>query len=288
MSSKKMRFKHNKRRNSGLVYEFLVRKMSESLIDKDSRSYKCALAITKKYFAAGQPMAKERQLFEIIASTRGVKPNVARRVLAEVIIVAKKLDHRLIDIKKSNAIKEIHRAFGKNLFSDYKFADYKAYASIQMLINGCNPKSTINESVQRVHLEEALINYMSVDTKRHAITEKIDPLVYSITVKKFNERYNDTLCESQKRLLKKYVVALASENSSRLVTAMLVVERKRLLFEMQSAHGVKEIHEDKQMIKKLKDAENMLRELNLRESHSSHVEDMLLYCKLVEELNSNG
>jgi len=286
-----VRFKHNKKRDSGLIYEFLVRRMSESLIDGDSVGYKSALAIAKRYFSQGQVLDRERQLFEAIISTCGVKETVARGIIREVSSAAVKLDHRLIDIKKSNVIKEIHRTFGKEFFSSYRLSEYKAYASIQLLINGCNPNSTLTESIQRVQLEESLVAYMSMSEKGK-VDESVgaDPLVYRIAIKKFNERYNDTLTEGQKKLLSSYIVALASSNfdGEKQVRSLLKRERKRIIMEIASSSVIKEIREDKTMAGKLKLAETILREMDLDNAVSSHVEDMLVYCRLVEELKSDG
>jgi hypothetical protein len=284
------KFKHNKKRNSGLIYEFLVRKMTESLIERDSKSYKQSLGIIKKYFSKGQPLDRERQLFEAITRTRGIKKSVGAGIIQEVITVARKLDHRVINIKKSNVIKDIHRTFGRGLFSSYRLQEYKAFASIQMLINSCNPKATINESVQRVQLADALINYMS--TVPVADVEKVnsDPLVYKIAMQKFNDRYDDSLNESQKRLLKCYAKALASppSKSERAVRTLLRNEQKRLILDISAESGIKEIIEDKNMSKKLKEAKAMLHEMDLSKSLDKRVEDLLLYCSLVEELKSNG
>jgi hypothetical protein len=159
-----------------------------------------------------------------------------------------------------------------------------------MLINSCNPKATINESVQRVQLADALINYMS--TVPVADVEKVnsDPLVYKIAMQKFNDRYDDSLNESQKRLLKCYAKALASppSKSERAVRTLLRNEQKRLILDISAESGIKEIIEDKNMSKKLKEAKAMLHEMDLSKSLDKRVEDLLLYCSLVEELKSNG
>lgn len=284
-----IRFKHNKKRNSGLVYEFLVRKMSQSVIEGNSSDYKKTLSIFKKYFSAGQPLAVERQLFEVITSTRGVKPTVARGIIKEVSAAARKLDHRLTNIKKSKLIKDIHTTFGRNLFSSYRLDEYKVYASIQLLVNSCNPRGSINESVQRVELEEALVCFMQ--SHKSPPKEKInpDPLVYKIAMEKFNERYDSSLNESQKRLLKNYIKALATPDvqTESLTRDLLTAERQRIICELATSTSVKEITEDKEMVSKLKKVKDTLQHMNLSKPTSAHVEDLMLYCGLVEELNSH-
>ena len=109
MSSGRPKYSHNKKRNSGLAYEFLVRKMSECLIDRDSASYKRALSIITEFYTPGKPLALEKQMFDTIMSTRGVKWNVARGVLNEVLREAKRLPYRSINGAKNSLIREVHR-----------------------------------------------------------------------------------------------------------------------------------------------------------------------------------
>jgi len=282
------KFRHNKKRNAGLTYEFLVRKISQSVIEKDHASYKKALSIAKKYYSKDQPLDTERQLFEAVISTRGIKEPVARNVIREIVKEAKNLNHRLIDIKKSNIIKEIHKAFGKEFFSSYRIPEYKAYASIQILINNCSSRPTLNENVARVQLEESLVEYMTASLKEdhENIQPKATSLVYSMAIKKFNERYEDALNESQKRLLKSYVAVSSSDKRSSL-KGMLEKERISILEKLGASHSIKELREDKTMMQKLSEAENKLKSLDFANATSDHIEELMLFHKLVEELESN-
>ena len=126
-------FKHNKKRDTGLVYEFLVRKLSQTMVEKDTSSYQKTMDILRKYYGDGAILAEERELFDVIMNARGLSEVAARRVLGEVQRVAKSMDARKIDIKKSNLIKEINYTFGRDFFSNHRVPTYRLLASIQML-----------------------------------------------------------------------------------------------------------------------------------------------------------
>ena len=72
---------HNKKRNGGLVYEFLVRQLGRSLIEQDSHGYQQTLGIIKRYWPAGSAMASEREYFNVIKNSRGVSDSNARKIL---------------------------------------------------------------------------------------------------------------------------------------------------------------------------------------------------------------
>ena len=126
-------FKHNKKRDTGLVYEFLIRKLSHAMINKNHDATQKTLEITRRYYGDGAPLSEERELFDVIRNARGLSESAARRVLGEIQRAAKEMDVKKIDIKKSNLIKEINYSFGKNFFFDYRIPEYRLLASIQMV-----------------------------------------------------------------------------------------------------------------------------------------------------------
>lgn len=281
--------KHNKKRNTGLVYEFLVRRLSSCLLENDSKGYKDALSIIQRYFYKGSPLDRERALFEAIIGTRGVSDRTAAAVITEVKREASKLDYIRLDRTKGRLIHEINRKLGKNLFSESHIDEYKAYASVQLLINGCSPKRTIEESVQRVRLEEALHRYMTIDPgSPDDEYSNVDDLAYRIAVKKFNERYSETLSESQKNLLKGYITSFVDDKEAGRFSRYLKKERSKLLTYLRSSHSVKEIAQDNLMLERLENAEDRLASMDLDRPGQDEVEDILLYTRLAEEISSDG
>jgi len=282
-----MSFKHNKKRNGALVYEFLIRKLSEAAIEENKKDYEKSLSLLRKYYSSGQLLTEEKQIFDVILGTNGVSRGVARGIVDEVVSAARQLDHKRVDIKKSNLIKEINHSFGKNFFSDYKLDDYRVYASVQLLINGCSPKKTIVESAQRVQLEEALVEYMTKPVITEETSSENDDLVYVLAMKKFNEKYQSSLNEAQRTVLRSYVEASMSstqENKDKLVD-VLKEEKKRVIGIIDGSFMTKEIAEDEKMRERLVEAKKTLSSMGVSTS-AAGVEEMMLFSKLAEEISS--
>ena len=73
--------RHNKKRNSGLLYELLIRKISRSLVEGDNKSASISKLIVKKYFSAGTELHKEYRLINAlvnvsVGSNKRDKPRV--------------------------------------------------------------------------------------------------------------------------------------------------------------------------------------------------------------------
>jgi len=281
-------FRHNKKRDTGLVYEFLVRQLSRSVVEKDPMTYKRTLEIVKKYYGDGTTLSEERELFDVIRSARGLSEASARRVLGEVERHARGMDAKRIDIKKSNLIKEINYSFGQDFFSDHRVPEYRLLASIQMVVDAARTQNRLTESVQKIQLEEGLVRYM---TTRGSFSEgttqrsEVDALVMSMVAKRFNEKYSTSLTEPQKKLLEKYIRWQVTGDAKPLSEA-LVVEMRRINDALTRASFMKEVIEDKSMSSKLEEAKSKL----LAEGACSldlQVEEVMMFQRLVEEVESD-
>lgn len=283
-------FKHNKRRNCGLVYEFLVRRISRSLIDEDKPSYGVSLGLIRKYYGPSTSLAAEKELFDVVRNTRGVTESAARRILNEVKKQAQKLDARKIDIKKSNLIKEINHSLGQKLYSDYRVPEYKLLASIQMIVDSCRGENRLTESVARIQLEEGVVKYMTttgdygIPSVRH---EEIDSFVTAIAAKKFTERYSKELCPSQQRLIEKYLRTQVTGDETD-IEKFIFSERQRIGSVLDASVGMKEFTDDKLMGERLEEIRKRVKVDPIRTKLDERVEELALFQRLVEEIQSDA
>lgn len=282
-------FNHNKKRNSGLVYEFLVRRVALSMVDRDPESYLKAVGIIKRYYSPGAPLAREREVFDVVSRTRGASEAVARRVLEEVKAHVSSLDHRKIDIKKSNLIKDIHYTFGKDFFTVHRIPEYRLYASVQMLIEQYRNQATgISEGVRRIELEESLTKFMrspagSQDASPRG--EKVDGLVAAMVVKKFEQRYSGALNEAQKKTLRRFMNFSMTGNREQFQREM-EEDRTGILKKLEASRDLGCFSEDKVMGQRMDEALTALRGIQDVTSESA-VQDVLLYHRLVQEIDSD-
>ncbi|MHB8407939.1 MAG: hypothetical protein ACYDHY_07635 [Acidiferrobacterales bacterium] len=283
-------FNHNKKRNSGLVFEFLVRQMGAGLIDKDQKVYQESLSLIRKYFGEGTPLGSERLLFEAFRENRGVTEGAAWRVIEEVKRLAKALDHKKIEIKKSNLIKELNHTFGRDFFNRHRIPEYRLLASIQMLIDGCVEAKPLQESVQQIRIEEALVRFMTAPETVQTVSSdevKVDGLVCALAAKKFQEKYGQALTEGQNRILMGYMRSTITGDKARLAK-LLEEQKQEILKSLSESKGLKEFKEDPVMAEKNSQAINRLRALDVSSPEEGTVEEVMLFRKLMEEVRSNG
>ncbi len=285
----KSHFKHNKRRDTGLVYEFLIRRLSRAMVEKDQKTYKRALEIVKKYYGEGAPLAEERELFDVIRNARGLAETSARRVLGEVERAAQRMDTKKIDIKKSNLIKEINYAFGRDFFSVHRVPDYRLLASIQMVIDSARTQNRLTETVQKIQLEEGLVRYMTTRgsfQEASAQRSEVDALVMAMVAKRFNEKYAKTLNAPQKALLEKYIRWQVSGDAMPLAE-FVSSEEKRIKGVLVRASFLREVRDDKAMLERLVEAQRKLDEPTFVHKMDEGVEKVMMYQKLAEEVESD-
>jgi hypothetical protein len=282
-------FSHNKKRNSGLVYEFLVRNLSRAMIDKDVQTYQRTLGLIRKYYSPGCPMTEERELFDVVRNTRGVSENAARRILGEIQRAALALDSKKINIKKSNLIKEINHGLGQSFWDQNRVPEYRLLATVQMIIDAARSDKKLTESIQNIQLEEALVGYMVSDERKlqpPVQSDNVDQLVMALTAKRFQEKYSRALGVPQKSLLEKFIRYQVTGDDGELVRYM-DAERDRIDASLRAATSLKEICDDQIMRDKLTEARAGF-VIDDRRSIDDRVEILMNYQHLVEEVESDG
>lgn len=282
-------FKHNKKRNSALVYEFLIRRMSSQLIAKDQLGYRRTFGMVERYYGSGTPLGAERELFDVIRNTRGASRSIAERVLGEVKEHAVKIEGRLLETKKGDLIREINHSIGQGFFSQHRIPEYRLLASIQMVIDGSRLRlDRLTENVQRVRLEEALIEFMTtqepIASQSDELNEdRVDGLVCSLAAQKFHEKYGDALIGPQKKLLDVYLRSIMTGKQERL-DEHISAEVVRLDKALVSGRLLKEVREDKVMESKYSEAQAALKKISGPGDVAKKIEELMLYQKLVAEL----
>ncbi len=88
---------HNKKRNTGLLYEFLIKTISQALVDDDKKRSSKALKIVKTHFKPGTELYKEFRLVNSIMKTTVSSEAVASSILNEAKSAARSHDLNALD-----------------------------------------------------------------------------------------------------------------------------------------------------------------------------------------------
>jgi hypothetical protein len=280
---------HNKRRNSALLYEFLVRHISKCLLEGKKADAEKAMSLSKKYFSVNSPLKDELVLFKVFETTKVQSEDSARKVLETVYNASKKINSRKIDEYKSKLIKEINYTFNDENFYNAKIPNYTFLASLQTLFNEARFKKSVVDEVKKIQLEDYIIGHLLKEKQeKGGDTLKVNPqynnTVYKLVIKKFNEKYNDKLNESQKKLLTKFIAFQISGKDKDLKEFL----KKEIINIGDKLKTIKEesIVKDVDLMKKLKECKERLLTLNFDTINESKIFEILQYLKLVEEIES--
>ncbi|MCK9430054.1 MAG: hypothetical protein M0R17_08630 [Candidatus Omnitrophica bacterium] len=209
---------HIKIKNTGILYELLVRQMTTELLNENSSK---AVVIFKKHFHVNSELNKELQLYKLLTDERVENINEAMMLLDETLIARKKINTLQLKKEKFNLIKEIKETYNIVDFFKTKLSDYKTHASVYKLFEQCNttPKEII--SSKKIILENLILNDSNKEETLTDVMKEFNEqdegvrlYAYKLLIEKFNEKYKN-LNVNQKRVLKEYVNNLS--NSQKLI-----------------------------------------------------------------------
>ena len=231
-----MKTKHNKKRNTAVLYEILVREMVRSIVDKDSNRKKKITEIVKESFGNGSVLGQEIQCYSALNESLGCDKYTAEKIIFRVKEMYNSLDKQEIFTEQSQVIKNINKNIGSQAFSNF-IPNYKSFATISQIFNPqANPK-------QKVIMENQILeNLMSNDSVDTSNLSPVDSLVVSSYAKRFNTKY-DGLLPEQKNLLAKYTLAIGDNEPD--FKIYLAEELRRLHKEVSQSLVLEEVKEDK-------------------------------------------
>ena len=276
--------KHNKLRNTGLLFELLVRTITaDALSNKNSP----AVDILKKHFVKSE-LGKEYKLYETVFKNTSISEAKAESILNTVLNASRNLNKETLKREKYNLIKEIKQNYNLDEFFKAKISNYKAHAALYILMETFeNKEADLNQVVAN---KLTLLEHLSVvpnNTPKEEILEEFKGydkelriLTYKILLDKFNKKY-DNLSENQKLILKEYINSVDNvvklrefynETAKNLKKEVVILNRK-------TSDPIIKI--------KLNEVVNLLKPISKTNNvKNDDVVNLLQYCELINELKS--
>ena len=151
-----MRIKHSKFKNTGLLFELLVRTItSDTLNGKESQ----AVNILKKYFVNTE-LGKEYKLYETVFKKSTISEGKANIILNTVLETSRKLNRSALRREKYNIIKELKEYYNLEELFKTKINNYKPLASLYTLFEIFNSKDITNPN-QIVDNRVSIMEYLT-------------------------------------------------------------------------------------------------------------------------------
>ena len=280
--------KHNKIRNTGLLYEFLLRQITLDVLKSDKVSR--AVQIIKNRFNENTELGKELALYNILAIKKFSDDKKAEYFINEVISSRHELNNSTLKRERYNLIKEIKEHYDLQKFMSSKVKNYKTHASAYKLFE----YSTLSPE----HKTESffnLVEHVTTNDKNIKLSETVGTklpddedlrvLTYKTLLEKFNQKYSK-LNLSQKNLLRAYINNVSGTSSLKEYIEKEIPKIKKGLVTYS-----KNLQDDVVKIK-LKEAINSINKFcKLTESKNvkdSSVVQMMRYYELLKELKKSG
>ena len=213
-----MKIKHSKYRNTGLIFELLVKQIAADTL---SGAESPAVGILKEFYASRTSLAKEYKLYDLVTKSKGVTQRRAEAVVSTITEVSRKLNQDALKNQKYKLISEIKKHYNLDEFFSIQVRDYKALAAMYCLLEAQNneelvdPQYLVDNKVTILeHLTDKTQNTEEVKDTLIEEYSKYDKdlklLTFKILLEKFNNTYKDLLPE-QKNILKEFITSVNSK-----------------------------------------------------------------------------
>ena len=276
------RIKHSKVKNTGLIFELLVRQVaSDTMNNKDSK----ALRVLKKHYNAKSELTKELKLYRTIAEERFGSEIKAEKFVDAVLRARKNINESQLRRDKYNLIKDLKNNYTVEDFFKSRVKNYKLHASTYKLFEFAEA----DDPKEYVSCKFALVEHVQSAPKKTASAPSLTSehkdgriLASKLVVDKFNEKYSK-LSAPQKAMLKEYINNVTNTVKLR---KYVLTEIKSLRSEIKS---LKSSVPSKIIRIKLNEVANLL--IQLGKKHLIEDKDvltMLRYYELVNELKNVG
>ena len=285
-----MKIKHSKYKNTGILFELLVRQITaDTLKGGDSP----AINILKEYFVKTS-LGREYKLYESILKSKVLNEGKANIIISTILESSKGFNRASLKKQKYNLINEIKKHYNLDVFFGAKIKSYKELAALYTLIESHNVDINTNIN-QVIDNKITILEYLTkheINTKEvkddvlkefQTYDKDLRILTYKVILEKFNNKYQD-LSSEQKQVLKEFINSVDSTPGLRSFYNTKIQELKSIL--IKESKNIK----DKVIQIKITEVIKYLVELDkTAKVDNNNLVDLLQYYELIQEIKTaNG
>ena len=291
-----MGFKHNKKRNVGLISEFFSRYIAGAFIDGRHNDIATARKIWDKHLHPKSETYKEFVLFNALYESNLKSKEVAYSLLNKARDVCKNQSQEVLDAEKAALINEVKATLKDKDFFDRPVSDFKTFASVQVLMNAWRGIGFKGDIADLATLEESVLEHMCTPKVANSLeneaekltTSAIDSLVVKLMTEKLNKRYENLLNETQRRMLQLYVFSQNDTEKKASLVSLLEDLKARTLKSVKSPVLTESL--DRTVKTKLQEVVKLLEESSYSNIPENLGDDLIAFymtiAKLTEEVES--
>ncbi len=284
------KLKHSKFKNTGILFELLVRQITADILDDNKKSY--ANELMRNYFSEDSVLGQEQRLYQLLMEETFSDEKSAERFLDVVIQSHTKLNTSDLSKARYNLVREMKDNYPIDDFLRSKIRNYKTYASIYKLFESktpnifCDPKELFESKNTIV---QNIVNRKTNSFKNEEVVETYEKqnedlrlISYRLLVNSFNKKYS-SLDERQQTLLKNYINNISNTNSLREYVNKEIPKVKKELVSLKES-----VIDDKVVSIKLDEVVTQLDKIcDGRVVKDSQVTTLLMSYELIKEIKKH-
>ena len=283
-----MKIKHSKYRNTGLIFELLVKQIAADTLNKEDSP---AISIIREYFANKSTLAKEYKMYNLVIKSNGIAQRKAEAIVSTITEVSRRLDQKVLKSQKYKLISEIKKHYDLEEFFSIQVRDYKPLAALYCLLEAQNnadivdPKYLVDNKL--TILEHLTATEQNEDSVKDTLIEEYSKydkdlrlLTFKILLEKFNDNYKSLLPE-QKYILKEFITSVNSK------TRLRNIVNEELTKIAKEVNSLSTKVKDEVVKIKLEEVSKAIVPLKKTETITdSHLINLMQYYDLVNELKT--
>jgi len=281
------RVKHSKFKNTGIIFELLVRQITLEVLNGDTTEK--AKKIVSEFFSPKTELNKELRLYELLMKEKYNSESRAEKFIDTVNEAHNRIKQTQLHKEKYNLIKKINESFNMDDFLSSPISNYRLLASIYKIFESkkmdnydikdvFNSKITLIENITSKPATKSINKKDKLVESYKKQDKDLRLLTYKILVETFNKKYSN-LNNNQKLLLKEYINNLSN------TTGFKSYVEKAIPSIIKELKSIKSKIKDKVTQIKLAETISVLSKTKIgKDVSDNHVSSIMMSYELIKEL----